>query len=126
MTDLQTSLMAIGGTIVVGVISYNKWQEYKAKRSVERAFSSEHDDVLMSPGPESSVVNIERHEPALPSAIFDPADDEDSSLVGLGDQPVEKGDGTPPRQLEASPPAPQKDLPVDGLIDCIIPFVLGA
>ena len=49
MTDLQISLIAIGGTIVVGVISYNKWQEYKTKKSVERAFSSDHDDVLMQP-----------------------------------------------------------------------------
>jgi len=29
MTDLQTSLLVIGGVIVVGVISYNKWQEHK-------------------------------------------------------------------------------------------------
>jgi FtsZ-interacting cell division protein ZipA len=48
MTDLQASLIAIGGTIVAGVITYNKWQEYKAKKSVEQAFSSAHDDILMA------------------------------------------------------------------------------
>ncbi len=48
MTDLQTSLIIIGGVIVVGVISYNKWQENKARKTVERAFASDHDDVLMS------------------------------------------------------------------------------
>ncbi|MGI4846868.1 MAG: cell division protein ZipA C-terminal FtsZ-binding domain-containing protein [Janthinobacterium lividum] len=47
MTDLQTSLIVIGGVIVVGVISYNKWQEFKVRRAVERAFPSPHDDVLM-------------------------------------------------------------------------------
>ena len=47
MTDLQTSLIAAGGVFIVGVFTYNKWQEYKAKKSVERAFSSDHDDVLM-------------------------------------------------------------------------------
>lgn len=52
MTDLQISLMALGSTIVVGVISYNKWQEYKAKKIVERAFAEEHDDVLMTPDAE--------------------------------------------------------------------------
>lgn len=49
MIDLQTSLIIIGGAFVVGVISYNKWQEHKARKTVERAFSSSHDDVLMSP-----------------------------------------------------------------------------
>ncbi|MGH8809175.1 MAG: cell division protein ZipA C-terminal FtsZ-binding domain-containing protein [Noviherbaspirillum sp.] len=117
MTDLQASLMAIGGAIVVGVISYNKWQEYKAKRSVERAFSSEHDDVLMSPGLEPSTDNIERREPALSPNALNTMDD-DISLVGLDEPPIE--------QRETAPPAPQKDLPVDGLIDCVIPLALGA
>ena len=50
MTELQMSL--IGGAVVfVGaVFVYNKWQERKARKSVERAFSSEHDDVLMRTG----------------------------------------------------------------------------
>ncbi|MGJ7917886.1 cell division protein ZipA C-terminal FtsZ-binding domain-containing protein [Massilia sp. LXY-6] len=50
MTDFQMSLIAAGGVFVVGVISYNKWQEYKARKSVERAFASDHDDVLMKTG----------------------------------------------------------------------------
>ena len=65
MTDLQTSLMIIGGTIVVAVISYNKWQEYKAKKSVERAFSSTHDDVLMTPHAEPAAGTGQRFEPTL-------------------------------------------------------------
>ncbi|MFX5776923.1 hypothetical protein ABTE06_21875, partial [Acinetobacter baumannii] len=39
----------LGGVFVAGVITYNKWQEHKARKTVERAFSSSHDDVLMSP-----------------------------------------------------------------------------
>jgi hypothetical protein len=50
MTDFQMSLIIIGALIVVAVISYNKWQEFKARRSVERAFDSPQDDVLMRPG----------------------------------------------------------------------------
>lgn len=49
MMDLQTSLIILGGVFVAGVITYNKWQEHKARKTVERAFSSSHDDVLMSP-----------------------------------------------------------------------------
>ncbi|CDG83445.1 cell division protein ZipA C-terminal FtsZ-binding domain-containing protein [Janthinobacterium agaricidamnosum] len=44
------TLFAAGGVFIVGVFSYNKWQEYKAKKSVERAFSNDHDDVLMRKG----------------------------------------------------------------------------
>ena len=52
MTDFQTSLIAAAGVFVAGVFVYNKWQEHKAKKSVERAFASEHDDVLMRKGEE--------------------------------------------------------------------------
>ncbi|MFS2116895.1 cell division protein, partial [Herbaspirillum frisingense] len=55
MMDLQTSLIILGGVFVVGVISYNKWQEHKARKTVERAFSSSHDDVLMSPDEPSAI-----------------------------------------------------------------------
>ena len=47
MTDLQLSLIGIAGVFVAGVFTYNKIQEYKAKKSVERAFATDHDDVLM-------------------------------------------------------------------------------
>ncbi|MFS2017076.1 hypothetical protein ACEN88_10910 [Massilia sp. CT11-108] len=66
MTDFQMSLIAAGGVFVVGVISYNKWQEYKARKSVERAFSHDHDDVLMNGGSsERAEPHVQRHEPVL-------------------------------------------------------------
>lgn len=61
MTDFQMSLIAAGGVFVVGVITYNKWQEYKARKTVERAFASDHDDVLMRSG----AVGVDRQEPVL-------------------------------------------------------------
>jgi hypothetical protein len=119
MTDLQTSLMAIGAAIVAGVISYNKWQEYKARKTVERAFSSEHDDVLMAPGSTPVPPRAERHEPKL--------SDEPASAVVDSESPVEAGDASPePPQASAPLPQPQKDLPVDELIDCLIEFALEA
>ena len=59
MTDLQMSLIGAAGVFVAGVFAYNKWQEHKAKKSVERAFASEHDDVLLRPG------DVARSEPTL-------------------------------------------------------------
>jgi hypothetical protein len=77
MNDLQMSLIAAGGVFVVGIISYNKWQEYKARKSVERAFASSHDDVLMKSSAAPSVLAdaddlSERHEPVLDANVDEP------------------------------------------------------
>jgi hypothetical protein len=61
MNDLQLSLIAAAGVFVAGVFTYNKIQEYKAKKSVERAFSTDHDDVLMRSGDEP----VARQEPSF-------------------------------------------------------------
>ena len=71
MTDFQMSLIAAGGVFVVGVITYNKWQEYKARKSVERAFASDHDDVLMRDG--EAAPGADRHEPVLDTALEEKA-----------------------------------------------------
>jgi FtsZ-interacting cell division protein ZipA len=111
MTDLQTSLMAIGGTILVGVISYNKWQEYKAKKSVERAFSSSHDDVLMTNGDAVSADHGERKEPrVMPEQSAQHSTDD--GVDEFSAQPMSAEVGA--------------QLPVDELVDCIIPISVAA
>lgn len=141
MTDLQTSLFVIGGAIIVGVISYNKWQEYKAKKSVERAFSSSHDDVLMAP-PTDSSERAERHEPVFcepesASAPLVAADIPQDNIEMTAEQlatEAQSQTAAPAASAEADPlpPAaianaqPQMELPVDGLIDCAIPLALEA
>ncbi|MDB5919724.1 MAG: cell division protein [Massilia sp.] len=131
MTELQMSL--IGGAVVfVGaVFVYNKWQERKARRTVERAFSSEHDDVLMrtgeapAPAPaaprqepkfdlagkgggggggggDSGGDRIERIEPAVADTV-------------IGD---DSGDGGHAAAAELATSL------VDPLIDCLIPLAL--
>lgn len=117
MTDLQMSLIAIGSAIVVGVISYNKWQEYKAKKSVERAFSTSPEDVLMDPGATTRTAFEAREEPSFESDS-DSADsarkDESNEIQQHGDAAIE----------QAAQLAPARDLPVDTLVDCIIPLAL--
>lgn len=126
MTDLQVSLIAIGGTIVVGVISYNKWQEYKAKKSVERAFSSSPDDVLMrEPG---SLSDNERREPLFEDA---PATATSAPAAAgtvdgghmLPDEPAAQADGGT-AQIAPAARAVTRTLPVDELIDCQIAIEL--
>lgn len=113
MTELQISLMAIGGTIVVGVITYNKWQEYKARKSVQKAFSSEHDDVLMNPGAGTAEA---RHEPSFGAGS--PAST--TPRQEGAEEPSEASQGE-----ELQQPV-QKELPIDELIDCAISLVIEA
>lgn len=112
MTDLQVSLMAIGGTIVAAVITYNKWQEYKAKKSVQRAFSSDHDDVLMN-SDALSEPGIGRHEPTLEAEA-------DVPDIVLDDEPVAPAESAKPQAKRVF----QRELSVDDLIDCVIPISL--
>ncbi|MDR1310950.1 MAG: cell division protein [Burkholderiaceae bacterium] len=51
LTDLQASLITIGVVIIVAVVAYNKWQEYRARKSVEQGFSHLPEDILMQSVP---------------------------------------------------------------------------
>jgi hypothetical protein len=111
MTDLQTSLIVIGVMIVAGVICYNKWHEFRARKHVERAFSAEQEDVLMKSTTEADAAG--RHEPVF--------DEKDFPAI-VGD--FFNGTGT-----EMSPVVPAGHtvelLPVDEMIDCVIPLSLN-
>ncbi|MBV6319614.1 cell division protein ZipA C-terminal FtsZ-binding domain-containing protein [Duganella violaceipulchra] len=134
MTDLQMSLIGIAGVFVAGVFTYNKIQEYKAKKSVERAFSTDHDDVLMRTGdaPPSSAA---RHEPSfsLDSAAPGLAGGEASvAAAALGavvaEFETDPADATAPtaapRVNAVTPAAEQATALVDPLIDCLLPLAL--
>ena len=130
MTDFQMSLIAAGGVFIVAVISYNKWQEYKARKSVERAFATDHDDVLMRNDGAPAV----RQEPMLdlgatPAAtepMLEPASapaiTPTTSFAATDSAPVE-----PTITITRPAPTPPSELAdriVDPLIDCLIPLSL--
>ncbi|MES2160057.1 MAG: cell division protein ZipA C-terminal FtsZ-binding domain-containing protein [Pseudomonadota bacterium] len=134
MTDLQMSLIGIAGVFVAGVFTYNKIQEYKAKKSVERAFSTDHDDVLMRTGdaPPSSAA---RHEPSfsLDSAAPGLAGGEASAAAAalgavVAEFETDPADATAPtaapRVNAVTPAAEQATALVDPLIDCLLPLAL--
>ncbi|MEW6759332.1 MAG: cell division protein ZipA C-terminal FtsZ-binding domain-containing protein [Pseudomonadota bacterium] len=148
MTDLQMSMIAAGGVFVVGVVVYNKWQEYRARKSVERAFASDHDDVLMrSSESELEQTPVERQEPVLDlgaetplspldvepgESKFDAAAPIDAPAAGAPSAPTAPRAPTTVAQLSPAAPLPgaKPDTPpselaeslVDPLIDCIIPL----
>ncbi len=67
MNDLQLSLLAIGGVIVAGVVLFNWYQERSFRRPSEKAFSRDHDDVLLRV-PTRTSESDERVEPTLVDA----------------------------------------------------------
>jgi FtsZ-interacting cell division protein ZipA len=128
MTDLQASLIAIGSVIVVGVISYNKWQEWRAKKSVESAFSSLHEDVLMGHGGH-------RQEPVLTNLEEPVAQADDATMLDSAPAHAEaEGNDTDAQAASATVSEPDslpqfieaviKPSPLDPGIDCIIPVLL--
>jgi FtsZ-interacting cell division protein ZipA len=119
MTDLQTSLIVIGGAIVAGVMTYNKWQEYKAKKSVERAFSIAQDDVLMTPATQDAS-HSQRQEPVLESVVADHSAEQRDTAH----QPAQYNENIAEPYSPAFVESPRKELPVDPMVDCIIPIAL--
>lgn len=121
MTELQVSLIAIGGAIVVGVISYNKWQEWRAKKSVEQAFSTAHDDVLMN----DSGAPAMRQEPVLtPFEGVELVDGPTTPDPDLAADAAESVETMPAPAAATRSPATPKRSPLDAMVDCIIPLAL--
>lgn len=117
MTDLQVSLIGIGVAIIIGVIAYNKWQEYRAKKHVERAFSDPVDDVLMKTADDATG---QRQEPVLES--FSIADERQEP--GFGDSGPLEIPAEDDMLTGHAVPSEAGELPVDELIDCEILLTL--
>jgi FtsZ-interacting cell division protein ZipA len=141
MTDLQISLIAIGAVTIVGVILYNKWQENKTRKMLERAFSSLYDDVLMSPTADNApavkqpLVPEERTEPAFEAAPMRPMvkgsvadaylqDDEDVKLMEEAIATESEEPTIVDLAADQVAKRAKRNLPVDELIDCRIPIEL--
>ncbi len=131
MTEFQLSILAIGGTVVVGVFIYNKWQEYRARKVVDNAFADgQEDDVLLRAEHE------QRHEPSFQQAEpeselkREPKFDESAELSVAADiEPTEQAEqaqsdgaqpAVKPAQAETDEGLIRADLPVDELIDSVI------
>ncbi len=64
MTELQMGLIGLGATAVIGVLAYNKWQEYRHRKLAEAVLKPQHDDVLLADAP-AKVAPAVRNEPEL-------------------------------------------------------------
>ncbi len=148
MTDFQLSLMGGGAIFLAAVLIYNKWQEYRAKKSVDKAFSAEHDDVLMQAGMQTGMPAAKGRTAAAREAFGD-ANVAPGGMVGERVEPTFQDDavagmhaesGFEPRmepavgQAAAVTSAPLLDDDeealdavigglLDPIIDCLIPLV---
>jgi len=106
MTDLNLSLWGAGLALILVVVIYNFWQEYKAKKKVQRAFGDHKDDVLMKSDSEAVAGNAlaERQEPRFDDTV---------PLADTQAQPESRSKA--PGRTETRPV-----VPVDEFIDCII------
>ena len=64
MTELQMGLIGLGAAAVIGVLGYNKWQEYRHRKLAEAVLKPQHDDVLLADAP-AKVAPTVRSEPEL-------------------------------------------------------------
>jgi hypothetical protein len=112
MTDLQLSLIGASAVFIVLIFIYNKWQEYRARKSVDQVFSNKHDDVLMQRG-EKQEDNAQRQEPQF-SGLNDDNGFVESS-THFENEVRNKAQINKNKVLE-------KELSVDELIDCVIPL----
>lgn len=110
MTDFQLSMIAGGVGFVVLVLIFNKWQEYKAKKSVDQAFSGDRHDVLMHPIPSGNLTDVVRQEPSMDDMPMSDVPAEMDAQVSSDVFTIKEK------------PTIQKELPVDELIDCVIPL----
>jgi FtsZ-interacting cell division protein ZipA len=139
MTELQASLIAIGAVIVVGVIAYNKWTEWRAKNSVENAFSDMPDDVLMGGGnahqsPHDDTAHEHRddeHDHGAHDEYHQQHDQHDSNEHGHVDHTDEEDHHATAQTAHAARAEPleflhatAKTSPLDPVVDCIIPLAL--
>jgi len=95
MTELQMGLIGLGATAVVGVLGYNKWQEYRHRKLAEAVFKPQHEDVLLGDGPKPATKSMpaERNEPEMREA-----------------QPAESNERVEPTFADPVPNLPADDL----------------
>lgn len=121
MTDLQLSLIVLGCAAVLGIFGYNKWQERKQRQSTERAFRSDHADVLLepaqAPAPEPARVEPGLSEPAaappaVPPESIEPPAAPRAALPPAGDIPASLADESVDcvARIEAAEPVPAHTL----------------
>ena len=100
MSDLQLSLLGVGGLAIVAVFIYNRWQVMRARREASDAFSSNHPDALMPAADHP-------RKPVRPEAVDRAAREAVNEATSRETVPL------PPRSPEAHSTSPQVDYAIE-------------
>ena len=106
-SELQIALIGAGLGAVVLIVGYNKWQERKHRSKAEKAFKSEHRDVLLEPRP-------------APADDDEPADRSQRREPGIGTAGDEDDTPRPVREASIMRAAPHIPDVLDARADCVI------
>lgn len=110
MTELQMGLIGLGATAVVGVLAFNKWQEFRQRKLAEAVFQPRHEDVLLDGGGAAGPVagpraepELRSEEPAFAGQRLEPMFADPLADAMRGDQ---VDDVEPPPAVQQAEPAP--------------------
>ncbi len=111
MSDLQISLLVIGAVVVGVVYLFNWLQQRRLQQRLERAFGTEHDDVLLKPAPATTAADGgQRVEPQLPQRERQQETMPESAEQGAS-------------ETNAQAPGPSAEQPVTACFDEMIYFI---
>ncbi|WP_371322726.1 cell division protein ZipA C-terminal FtsZ-binding domain-containing protein [Dechloromonas sp. ZY10] len=121
MTELQMGMIGLGVIAVVGVVGYNKWQEYRHRKVAEAMLAPREDDVLLADGVASGLAATA--EPAVAARHEPGFDDEPPFAAVERSEPVlnqDAGDEQQPEPplapVQEVPPAPVVAAPVAAVV----------
>ncbi len=124
ISDFQLALGGAVAALVVGVLVYNRWQESKYKRRAERAFATDHSDVLLdSASAKPAVAAAEPKLRPIESAAVDRVEPVMGTRGAAAMAAVPDDDDIPPPEAVAhlhpgdakTYPAPQLSAEIDSL-----------
>jgi len=76
MSDLQIGLIILGLALILVVMLFNWWQDWRARTRMRQQFSEAHDDALLGDS-----ASTQRREPMLGAALLASAVDDDTDAV---------------------------------------------
>ena len=116
MNELHISLAIVGAVIILGVYLFNRYQERKFRRRLERDFAGGSEDVLLKRTGDEALQN-ERREPGMAESGQDFGGDEKEILSDIPTLTEERS------AAPMSEPPPEPPAPLPQTIDEVVDYV---
>jgi FtsZ-interacting cell division protein ZipA len=94
ISEFQLALIAIAAFVIAAILAYNYWQEQRYRERTERAFKTDHPDVLLDAGDVSRPVRLEPQLGELPLPEDDQVMDAPEDTFALAPRSASAGVNT--------------------------------